>query len=45
MLIETHSERIMLRLLRRIRGTGEEALPPDVDPSSERPVSDLRGRR
>jgi predicted ATPase len=32
MLIETHSEHIMLRLLRRIRETSEGALPPDVDP-------------
>lgn len=31
MLIETHSEHIMLRLLRRIRETTEGALPPNVD--------------
>jgi predicted ATPase len=29
-LIETHSEHIMLRLLRRIRETAEEELPPNV---------------
>ena len=28
MLVETHSEHIMLRLLRRIRETGEDELPP-----------------
>jgi hypothetical protein len=31
MLIETHSEHIMLRLLRRIRETTEGALPPGLD--------------
>jgi predicted ATPase len=31
MLIETHSEHIMLRLLRRIRETSEGVLPPGVD--------------
>ncbi len=29
-LIETHSEHIMLRLLRRIRETGEQELPPGI---------------
>ena len=32
MLIETHSEHIMLRLLRRIRETTEEDLPPGAPP-------------
>ena len=30
-LLETHSEHLLLRLLRRIRETSENTLPPDVD--------------
>jgi len=30
LIVETHSEHIMLRLLRRIRETTEEELPPGV---------------
>lgn len=30
LLVETHSEHIMLRLLRRIREKNEESLPPDI---------------
>lgn len=34
LLIETHSEHIILRLLRRIRETGERELPPGAPPMS-----------
>ena len=32
LLVETHSEHLMLRLLRRIRETSDAELPPGVDP-------------
>ena len=46
LLIETHSEHIMLRLLRRIRETTDGELPPgDRRPTSRRSIRDLRRRR
>lgn len=39
LLVETHSEHIMLRLLRRIREKNEESLPPDITGLSPSDVS------
>jgi hypothetical protein len=38
-LIETHSEHLLLRLLRRIRETNDGELPPEVDPLTPEQVS------
>ena len=40
-LIETHSEHLMLRLLRRIRETTENELPPDATPATTETVAVL----
>ena len=39
LLVETHSEHIMLRILRRIREKNEESLPPDITGLSPSDVS------